>query len=178
MNLFRFLLLFLVSATLATGCRDDKSPVPVKNESGSLGSLSIPTAAQPKLPTMKLLVGDQELITEIASKPDQLQTGMMFRTNMAENEGMLFIFGHPTQASFWMKNTLIPLSCAYIDPDGVIQELHDMKPQDLSPIMAGSENIQFVLEVNQGWFKRHNIVPGTLIGTERGSLQETFFQRR
>jgi len=137
-----------------------------------------PKQAQPKLRTLKLWLGSEELVTELALAPKEVETGMMFRTQMAENEGMLFVFGKPFQAGFWMRNTLLPLSCAYIDPDGVILELHDMKPKDETTIRAESDRVQYVLEVNQGWFQRHNIAVGTQVRTERGSLAETFFRQR
>ena len=72
-----------------------------------------------------------------------------------------------------MGNTLIPLSCAYMDGDGTILEVHDMKPKDEVPILSATSNIQFVLEVNQGWFKQNQIGPGTLVRTEKGSLRRT-----
>ncbi len=133
---------------------------------------------QPKLPTVKLWLGSKELITEIARTPNQLATGMMFRKEMAENEAMLFIFAQPHKASFYMKNTLIPLSCAYIDSEGVILEIRDMKPLDEKPIEAASNRIQFVLETKQGWFERNKVGVGALLRTEKGSLVETFLGRR
>jgi len=92
-------------------------------------------------------------------------------------EGMLFVFSQPHRAQFWMRNTLLPLSCAYIDSEGTILELHDMKPRDETPIPAASDQVQYVLEMNKGWFERHNVTPGMLINTERGSLSQTFFRR-
>src|SRR5688500_16962604 len=137
-----------------------------------------PTQAQPKLRTIKLWLGAEELITEIAASEKEIVTGMMFRTDMGENEGMLFILPAPQRASFWMKNTLVPLSCAYIDAEGTILEIHDMKPRDETPIPSKVTNILYVLAVKQGWFQRHNIGVSTQIRTERGTLAETFFQRR
>jgi uncharacterized membrane protein (UPF0127 family) len=96
---------------------------------------------------------------------------MMFRTNMATNEAMLFLLPAPQQASFYMRNTLIPLSCAYMDEEGAILEIHDMKPKDETPILSASSNIQFVLEVNQGWFEKKHIGPGALVRTEKGTLR-------
>jgi uncharacterized membrane protein (UPF0127 family) len=137
-----------------------------------------PTKAQPKLKTLKFWLGAEELVTELALTPQEVETGMMFRTQMAENEGMIFVFAGPRQVAFWMRNTLVPLSCAYIDPEGTILELHDMKPKDETPIPSASARVQYVLEVNQGWFQRHNIAVGTQIRTERGTLAETFFRRQ
>jgi uncharacterized protein len=103
---------------------------------------------------------------------------MMWRTNMAEMEGMLFIFGEPHRASFWMRNTLLPLSCAYIDSAGVVLELRDMQPRDETGLEAETDRVQYVLEVNQGWFRRHGIDRGAMVRTDRGSLAETFFGKR
>lgn len=134
--------------------------------------------AQSKLRTIKLWLGAEELVTEVALTIEEISTGMMFRKEMAENEGMLFVFARPHKTSFYMKNTTVPLSCAYIDSEGAIVELHDLQPLNEAPVEAKSDNIQYVLEVPQGWFKRHNIGPGTVIRTERGSLPELFFPRR
>jgi uncharacterized membrane protein (UPF0127 family) len=137
-----------------------------------------PTQAQPKLQTMKIYVGNQEMIAELALTPVQQQTGMMFRTNMAENAGMLFPLPTTRQAAFWMKNCPLPLSAAYIGPDGVIEEIHDLQPHNTNSVISASPNIRFVLETPQGWFERHHITPGVAIATERGSLMQTFFGKR
>lgn len=138
----------------------------------------LPTAAQPKLQTMKLWLGAEEMAAELALTAEQVQTGMMFRTNLAENAGMLFVFSVPHRASFWMKNCPLPLSAAYIDPEGVILEIHDLQPHNTNSVVASSEQVQFVLEANQGWFGRHHVTPGMVVRTERGPLMETFFRRR
>jgi uncharacterized membrane protein (UPF0127 family) len=149
-------------------------PAPAANGAAGFS----PTNAQPRLQTIKLWLGPQELTAELALSMPQIMTGMMFRKEMAETEGMLFVFGRAHQASFYMRNTLLPLSCAYIDPEGAILEIHDMKPLDETPIEATSTNIQYVLEVKQGWFERNKVATGTLVRTEMGSLPETFFRRR
>ena len=136
-----------------------------------------PTQAQPKLQTLKVWVGSEELITELALTPVQNRTGMMFRTKMAENEAMLFVEGAPRQVSFWMKNVDIPLSAAYIDPEGVILEIRKLEPHNTNSVVAVSSRIQYVLETPQGWFERHNVSTGAVVRTERGTLQETFFRR-
>jgi uncharacterized membrane protein (UPF0127 family) len=130
-----------------------------------------PTQAQPKLKTTRLWLGAEELETELALNEEQQQTGMMFRTNMAENAAMLFVFPWPHQTSFWMKNTIVPLSAAYIDPDGVVLEIHALKPYDTNSVIATSSRIQFVLEVNQGWFDRHNVRTGAVVRSESGPLR-------
>jgi uncharacterized protein len=132
--------------------------------------------AQPRLPTVKLWLGSQELVAEVARTQTQVATGMMFRKDMGENEGMLFVFNQPHRAAFYMRNTLIPLSCAYIDSEGVILEIHDLTPMDETPRTAGSDNIRYVLETRQGWFQKNGLTLGTTIRTQRGSLSDTFFR--
>ena len=186
-----FFLLALV-ATLFVGCKNDSSPsappqhastpepAPKEPAPGAVTPREIPRAEeghpQPRLVTLKLWVGTNEVTSEIAATMPQIMSGMMWRTNMAEMEGMLFVFSQPHRAQFWMRNTLLPLSCAYIDSEGTILELHDMKPRDETPIPAASDQVQYVLEMNKGWFERHNVTPSMLINTERGSLSQTFFR--
>jgi len=138
----------------------------------------VPTKVQPKLPTIKVWLGSQELVTEVAVTDPQIQTGRMFRETIAENEAMVFVFDRPEYRAFWMKNVSVPLSCAYIDPDGVILEIHDMTPHETKPIESATGRVQFVLETKQGWFERNKVAVGAIIRTERGSLAETFFRRR
>jgi uncharacterized membrane protein (UPF0127 family) len=133
--------------------------------------------AQPKLPQIKLWLKDKEILAEVATTPEQLMTGMMFRKEIGENEGMLFVFQYPHRASFYMKNTYVPLSIAYINPEGVIMEIYDLEPLNEKSVTATNDNIQFALEVKQGWFKKNNITPGTVIKTPRGSLLQTFFNK-
>jgi uncharacterized protein len=132
---------------------------------------------QPKLPVLKLWVGTNQVSAEIASTLIQIQTGMMFRTNMAEMEGMLFVFPQPQQVAFYMRNTLIPLSCAYIDREGTILETFEMQPLNETAIPSKSHEVQYVLEMKQGWFDRHGIKPGVVVSTERGTFPQTFRRR-
>jgi uncharacterized membrane protein (UPF0127 family) len=134
--------------------------------------------AQPRLRTMKLYVGANELVTELCTNDVQRMTGMMFRTNMLENEGMLFVFPWAHRTSFYMKNTRVPLDAAYIDPGGIIREIHALQPGELKGAEAASDNIQFVLETPQGWFKRHNLSPGAAVRTEQGTLGQAFLGRK
>lgn len=169
-------LIFACCCALLTAC-----PSPNSTSKGSSTLSTDPTAAglpQPKLPTIKLWLGAHELVTEIASTPREHELGMMWRTNMAEMEGMIFIFEEPGRRSFWMRNTLVPLDIAYIAADGTLLEVHAAQPRNETPLPSESDRIQFVLETRQGWFQRNNVKPGMPIRTERGSLQETFFRRR
>jgi len=172
MNQWRMLalgMLLAVSAGCVGGCKEAVPPATAP---------SLPAAAQPKLQTMKLWLGAEEMVAELALTAEQVQTGMMFRTNLAENAGMLFVFSAPHRASFWMKNCPLPLSAAYIDPEGVILEIHDLQPHNTNSVTASSERVQFVLETSQGWFGRHRVTTGMVVRTEHGTLLETFFRRR
>ena len=133
--------------------------------------------AQPKLRTTKLYLADKTVVAEIAQSITEIATGMMFRESMADNEGMLFVFNYPHQTSFYMKNTTVPLSCAYIDKEGKILEMYDMEPLSLDPIPSTSDQIQFVLEVPKGWFEKNGIRVGTRVASEKGTLMKHFFGR-
>jgi uncharacterized protein len=176
MRLLEKLFVLWFGAMVLVGCGDSNPPVAPKppDRDPVHGHLNY---AQPKLPTIKVWLGAEELITEIARTDVQIATGMMFRTNMAENEAMLFVFPSPDRRSFYMRNCIVPLSAAYITPDGTIAEIVDLEPGNEVPVPSDSSNIQFVLEVPQGWFSRHNISPGAVLRTEKGTLQETFFRR-
>jgi uncharacterized membrane protein (UPF0127 family) len=136
----------------------------------------LPTHAQPKLPAIKIYLGAEQLDAELAHTAEQERTGMMFRTNILETDAMLFLLPEPQRASFWMKNCPESLSAAYIGPDGVIEEIHHFEKNDTNTVESAADNIQFVLEVKDGWFARHNIGTGTVIRTDKGSLAETFFR--
>jgi len=138
----------------------------------------LPKQAQPKLPTIKVWVGAEELVTEMALNCEQQMTGMMWRTNMPENTAMLFVHPSPRQAGYWMKNCYVPLSIAYLDTGGVILEIHNLQPHDTNSVVSASENVRFALETPQGWFQRHNIRTGAVVRTERGSLAEIFFRHQ
>jgi len=177
MKLFTVLAAALLAAS--PGCKQAQqtSAAPQTNAAARAETPYLPHA-QPRLQTIKLYVGAEELSTECALKPVEIYTGMMWRTNMAENEAMIFAFPSGEQRSFYMRNTLVPLSAAYIDPEGVIQEIHDLHPRDETGVDSQSSNIQYVLEVKQGWFTRHNISTGSVIRTQYGALKQTFrFQR-
>ena len=174
-------LIALAAAVLvACGCKDaatvnSAEPAPVAPPTSAI--LYYPHA-QTNLQRMKIFVGPEELDAALALQPLERQTGMMWRTNMAENEAMLFPFPFPHRASFYMRNTRVPLSAAYIDPEGVILEIHDLQPLNETPAQAGSDNIQYVLEVKQGWFRRHNISTGAVVRTPHGELSKTFSFRQ
>ncbi len=164
------LLVLLLAAALLAGCKHSQNSAPPPSADDSL-----PKQAQPKLPTIKLYLGAEVLDAEQALTPREEATGMMFRTNIQDTDAMIFVFPQPYQASFWMKNCPESISAAYIDPNGVIQEIHHLEQNDTNGVVAATGNIQFVLETSDGWFTRHHISVGTVIRTEKGSLLETYF---
>jgi len=118
--------------------------------------------AQPKLPVVELTVAKKTLNTELASSPNQRYMGLSFRKSMAENEAMLFVFSTEEKLFFTMRNTLIPLSIAYISNDGIIQEIVDM-PVGPDQVFPSKLPARFALEVNQGWFERNKVKVGDKI---------------
>ena len=116
-------------------------------------------APQMDLQRIKLSAGMHLIDTQVAASPAQRSTGLMFRTEMPQSEGMLFVFEEATVQCFWMKNTLMPLTAAFVADDGTIVNLADMKPQTLDS-HCSSQPVRYVLEMNQGWFGKKRIMAG------------------
>ena len=129
-------------------------------------SLVMPAVAQQQpqldLQRTKLSIGMYQVDSQLATTPQQRQIGLMFRKEMPQAEGMLFIFEQPATQCFWMKNTILPLTAAFVADDGRIVNLVDMKPQT-EDSHCSEEPVRYVLEMNQGWFARKNIKKGTKI---------------
>ena len=122
-----------------------------------------------KLPSIRLNAGIHNIQAEVAQSPEERSTGLMFRETMGANEGMLFAFEQPAQQCFWMKNTLLPLSIAFVADDGSIVNIDRMKPQTLDS-HCSTKPVRFVLEMNDGWFEKRGIKPGAkLRGTPFGN---------
>ncbi|MBK6592836.1 MAG: DUF192 domain-containing protein [Burkholderiales bacterium] len=118
--------------------------------------------AQTQLPRTTLSVGIHQIDTQLATTQEQHATGLMHRQEMPQHEGMLFIFENSTRQCFWMKNTLLPLTAAFVADDGTIVNLVDMKPKSLDS-HCSAKPVRFVLEMNQGWFAKKGIKPGSKI---------------
>ena len=116
--------------------------------------------APQQLPAIRLSTGMHVLQVMVAQTPEQLSTGLMFRKTMGTNDGMLFVFDEPGQQCFWMKNTLLPLSVAFIDDTGTVANIDDMKPQTLDS-HCSTRPVRFVLEMNVGWFEKRGIKAGS-----------------
>ena len=111
------------------------------------------------LPAVTVHLGKAALKTEIASTAEEGEIGLMYRKSLPDNSGMLFVLPLGT-AQFWMKNTLIPLSIAFLDRNGVVLELHDMKAMDETITRSDSDQVAYALEANLHWFALNGIKPG------------------
>lgn len=115
---------------------------------------------QTDLPRLVLTAGIHRIEAQVAADPMQRQIGLMWRKDMPPNEGMLFVFEQPSVQCFWMKNTLLPLTAAFLADDGTIVNLADMKPQTTDS-HCSSKPVRFVLEMNQGWFAKKGQLAGS-----------------
>jgi uncharacterized protein len=134
----------------------------------ALATLLMPASAQEpqtNLPRVKLSVGMYQIDAQVAQTNEQHMTGLMFRKEMPQPEGMLFVFEEPSRQCFWMKNTLLPLSAAFIDDDGTLVNVEEMKPQTLDS-HCSAKPVRYVLEMNQDWFSKRGIKPGTKLSGE------------
>ena len=123
-----------------------------------------PAAAQGQpqmnLPRIEITAGMHRIEAQVAASPQERQTGLMHRKEMPAHEGMLFVFEQPATQCFWMKNTLLPLTAAFVADDGTIVNLADMKPQTTDS-HCSTKPVRYVLEMNQGWFAKKNIKAGS-----------------
>ena len=122
-------------------------------------------AQQPQmnLARTKLSAGMHLLDVQVAQTPQERQLGLMFRKDMPQHEGMLFVFEQPATQCFWMRNTLLPLTAAFVTDDGTIVNLADMKPQT-DDSHCSAKPVRYVLEMNQGWFAKRSIQAGFKLG--------------
>ena len=114
---------------------------------------------QTQLQRITLSAGIHQMDIQVAMTPEQHQIGLMYRADMPQGEGMLFVFPNPSKQCFWMKNTLLPLTAAFIADDGTIVNLEDMKPQTTDS-HCSLKPVRYVLEMNQGWFGKKGLQPG------------------
>jgi hypothetical protein len=166
---------FLLTITFVLGCTQQPpaaKPAPAPAYASGI------TEAQAKLATIPLFVGAVNMEAEQALTERQIKTGMMFRKTMGENSGMLFVFKQPKRQGFWMKNCFVPMSAAYIDSQGRINEIVKLEPRNTNSVMSRSFQIQYVLEAPRGWFKENGLGPGVTIMTPKGTLQQTYFPGR
>lgn len=124
-------------------------------------------AQQPQLPLLELFAGMHRIEAEVAATPESRQTGMMLRTSMQSHQGMLFVFPELAKHCMWMRNTLVPLSVAFLDDKGRILNVEDMYPRT-EDNHCSARPARYALEMNLGWFRNRGMGPGFAIsGVEK-----------
>jgi uncharacterized membrane protein (UPF0127 family) len=131
-----------------------------------LNSIIIQTSSATDFPKKNITVGLKKIVAEIAETPDQLQRGMMFRSGLGENEGMLFVFKNEETRFFWMKNTLIDLSIGFFDKNKKLVDIQEMKSgknitDSALPSYGSTNPAMYALEMNKGWFDKNKIKLGS-----------------
>ncbi|MGM9491279.1 DUF192 domain-containing protein [Ideonella sp. YS5] len=144
-------------------------PIPARPALTSLLSLALAalagaasaqgTGEPQQLSTVTLHAGMHNIVAQVAKTPEQRQIGLMYRKQMAGHEGMIFVFDSPATQCFWMRNTLIPLSAAFVAEDGSIVNIEDMKPMS-DESHCSKKPVRYVLEMNQGWFAKTGLKSG------------------
>ena len=114
------------------------------------------------LPRMQLTAGEHDITVYVARSDEERALGLMHRRELPENEGMLFMCDTCAVQKFWMKDTPLPLSIAFLEEDGTILKIADLEPHNLEG-ESSEHPVRFVLEVNQGWFRERGIAPGARI---------------
>jgi len=120
-------------------------------------------------------IGEQTLQLELARTQKTRETGLMYRDSLPRGEGMIFVFENPQPQRFWMKNTRIPLDIGYFSADGKLKEIHRGRPYDLSGMSSRAQDLQFVVELNAGEFKRMGIGLGSRLNLDsvKGAITES-----
>jgi uncharacterized membrane protein (UPF0127 family) len=130
-----------------------------------------PSGPQPRLPTVDISAGMHRIRAEVADEPASRMRGLMMRERLGPNEGMLFVFAYKAVHCFWMRNTLIPLSIAFLEEDGTIVNIADMSPQS-DQSHCPVQPVRFALEMDRGWFSARGLTAGTKL------VSPTAFKRR
>lgn len=138
----------LVSLFLAFGCA-------AKGADQAAGT----DRPNPTLKTAEIRVGPATIKVELARTELERERGLMFRKKLPDGTGMLFIFESDQRLSFWMKNTILPLSLAYVSSDGIIRQIIDLEPQSLEALQS-ERSVRYALEVPRGWFDRAGVKVG------------------
>lgn len=146
MKLFSTFVLSFYIALLGISCSEDSAPRdPAPPKAYSFEDL------------IPVQLGEQTIYLQIAISKKELAQGLMYRSHLEPDHGMLFVFEYPKRATFWMKNTAIPLDLGYFDEKGRLLEIHQLYPFDETPKYSKNDRIKYALEMNQGWFKSHRI---------------------
>jgi len=143
--LLRTSVLLLVTLLGLAACRDEPASAAL---------------ARPSTDYFPLGVGARTVRMQLAVLEPEMAVGLMYRTTLGTDDGMLFAYTSPRQMQFWMRNTLIPLDIGFFDAQGVLLEKHPMQPHDERGVISRHQELQYALEMNQGWFDRNGVKPG------------------
>lgn len=151
-KLFQYFKVLLLSTVFLMGCQR-----PTIIDKGSI--------PQPVLNQSIIFIGEKRIpcFVEIADQKHQIQLGLMGRESLTMGMGMFFVLPKARRVGFWMKNTPLELSIAYIDPNFVIQEIYDLHPLNEALVISRRDDILYALEVPRGWFGSHKIGVGDII---------------
>lgn len=153
---------FNVMSELKRGIRVLRLLLALLITAGLAGAIA-QTAPQPRLPTAKLTAGMHVITAEVAATPYSRSVGLMFRDKLDPNHGMLFVFEDKAARCFWMRNTLIPLAIAFLDDDGTITNIAEMRPKSDDSHCA-QRPVRYALEMESGWFARRGLTTGARLG--------------
>jgi uncharacterized membrane protein (UPF0127 family) len=144
----------------------------------SQGEPAKPAAPKSVAEYFTIKVGDHPVHMQLAVLMPEMQRGLMGRSELGANDGMLFVYAKPDTLSFWMRNTLLPLDIGYFSRTGELKEVYALYPHDQVSVRSISSNLQFALEMNQGWFKRTGVRPGAKLDLKAlaAALRERGFE--
>ncbi len=128
----------------------------------SFYSFSCKSALKSDLPIVPLTIDGNKILVEVANTESTRMAGLMFRNELGTDNGMLFVFADDVSRAFWMKNTLIPLSIAFMDEKGAVENTLEMPPQTEQTFMSAGP-AKYALEMNAGWYTKHGVKPGDMI---------------
>lgn len=156
-------LLFIFLGVFATAaCTPQK-----ESSAQSAPPIATPETALTVHDWLPLTLGDKPIRIQFAIAQSEMARGLMYRKELAENDGMIFIYDAPRQMHFWMKNTPLPLDIGYFSADGVLREIYRMFPYDTTNVSSVRDDIQFAVEMNQGWYAKNGIKPGMKLDMEQ-----------
>ena len=132
-----------------------------KEKAGNTSTVIASTAtAKTVADFFAIKVGDRSVRMQLAVRPNEMQRGLMQRTDLGTDDGMIFVYERPQHMSFWMRNTPTPLDIGFFNAAGVLEEIYQMHPFDETSVPSRSTQLQFALEMNQGWFAKNGLKPG------------------
>jgi uncharacterized membrane protein (UPF0127 family) len=143
----------LLFACALAGC---SRPAPATSE----------TAPKSVADFFEIRVGEKVVRMQLAVRPGEMERGLMERRDLGRDEGMLFVYEHPQQLSFWMRNTPTPLDIGFFNRHGMLEEIYPMHPFDETPVRSRSTLLSFALEMNQGWFRENGVKPGAQLDVD------------